>query len=161
MLNHLAFHIRRTKQWECTLVYGMQMTGLQEVDLSRQTGLKLHSLLPTGTSKLMLVFCQTEHLLVLQIAIGSLNNLIQQVKTGSNGCRTTTWFTITAPTLTGFPKASLQNATTPRQFNQQIYVYINSFIKFTILFSFHVKKCSTILSSFVINKRNAFLFYIH
>ncbi|EEF26910.1 conserved hypothetical protein [Ricinus communis] len=39
----------------------------QEVDLSRQIGVKLHSLLPIGTSMPMLVSGIMEHLLVVEI----------------------------------------------------------------------------------------------
>ena len=112
--NQREFRIRRTRRWEYTRVFGMQMTGPQEVVWWRQIGAKHLSLPRTEISKPMLVFGPLELRLVVRIPSirihGCLRSWIQQEKRSWNGCRRTTWSTITALILRGFPKAILQNA---------------------------------------------------
>ena len=125
--SQLGFHFQRTRQWGYTLVSGMLMTGQQEVDLSRQTGARHPLLLPTETSKLMLAYGLLEHLLVVHlppiVVPGFHNSWTLQIKTGWNGCRRTTWYIITAETLRGFPRASLQNAAPREKEIPSIYIY--------------------------------------
>ena len=113
------YHFPKTRQWRYTPASGMLMTGPQGVDLSRQIGHKLLSLLHTETSTQMLAFGPLGHLLVVQVVhllppqvvmLGSLKRWTQQAKRGSTGCKRITWFTTTARTQSDFLKAFLQNA---------------------------------------------------
>lgn len=108
------FPTQRTSQWDYIPVYGTLMTGQREEDLWRQIGVKLHSLLLSETSELMVVFGPMESLLasptLLIIMLGYLNSLIPQTRKGWDGCRRITWFTTTAMTLSDSLRVSLWNA---------------------------------------------------
>ena len=111
--NRREFRIRRTRRWEYTRVCGMQMTGPQEVVWWRQIGAKRHSLPLTEISEPMHVFGRLELRLVVRIH-GCLKSWIQQEKRSWNGCRRTTWSTITAQIRRGSHKAFLKNARLPK-----------------------------------------------
>lgn len=112
------FRSRRTRRWEFTQLYGMPMTGQRKADVWRQTGAMHHLLLPTETSMLMHVFGQMAHLLATQmihlldgaVSPGYGSGLMMESEDRWNGCRTTTWYTITAKTINVFPTVLPPNA---------------------------------------------------
>jgi len=112
----LESHTPKGNQWGCMQAYGMQMTGLQEGALWRQTGLKLPLPFHTETSMPKLVLGLMESLLAITQLItgGTLKSWILQVKNSWNGCGRIIWFTITVQTLSDSLRASLLNAMPPR-----------------------------------------------
>lgn len=134
IVNQWEFHIPRTNQWGYTQVFGMQMIGLQEEDLSRLIGAKHPLVRLIETSMPMLVFPTLHHhhhlpailILLLQPAVhGWMKSWITQAKRGSNGCRRITWFIITALILSDFHKDF-----------QQIVLRIAEHLQWKILYSF-------------------------
>jgi len=112
--SQMVFHFPKTNQWESILVFGMLMIGLQEVDLLRQIGPMLLSLLPIETSMLMHALCLLEHHLVVQHnlirMLGSLRSWILQVMRGSSGCRRIIWSITIALIPKDFLRVFLKNA---------------------------------------------------
>lgn len=111
------WHTRRTSQWEFTLACGTQKNGQQEVALWKQTGRRLRSLHPTGTSTMTMPAygpLRQAPLLVNRnhqdpTMRGWTRNLTARAKNGWNGLGRITWFTITAPMLSDFLRGSLQS----------------------------------------------------
>lgn len=120
MRSQTVFHTHNTKPWGYTQACGVLRIGQQGVGLWRLTGRKPHSLLRTKTSVQTLAFGLMEHLLVVPVTLGVTvipgyqNSWTTRHKARWNGCRTTTWFTITALIPRGSPKACLRNAACPK-----------------------------------------------
>jgi hypothetical protein len=105
MLNQLEFHFPRANPWGFTLASGMLMTGLQEVDWSKLTGLRRPSPHTIETSRPMPVLGLTVLLLVvpslpaLSLTVhGTPMSLMLQVEEDWDGFRNISWFTTTALT---------------------------------------------------------------
>lgn len=115
--NQLVSHSPATKPWGFTRVFGMLKTGLQEVVLWKRTGHKLLSLPLTETSTPMLVFGQPAAFsprlvppILCSRQIGRIRVLMLLAETGSDGCKTSSWFTITALTSNASLRVYRQNA---------------------------------------------------
>jgi hypothetical protein len=137
-----GFPFQKTSRWGFTRVYGMLMTGLQEVAWSRQIGPWLLSPLLIEISMPKLVFCLMGHLLVAQPLLlpppprmlGSQRSLIQQGRRGWNGPGRITWYTITAKISIDFPKVYLRNAACPRKMTSLHYLSKFCHIRYSISF---------------------------
>lgn len=117
MRSQMVFHTHNTKPWGYTQACGLLRIGQRGVGLWRLTGRKPHSLLRTKTSVQTLAFGLMEHLPVVPVVPlgvtvihGYQNSWTTRPKARWNGCRTTTWFTITALIPRGSPKACPRNA---------------------------------------------------
>ena len=133
-----VFYFQRASRWGCTQVYGTQTIGQLEAVWLKQIGPRLHSLLLTGTLRLMVVLIPTEDRLVPQRnqpLIGTLKKWIRLAKLDSDGFRRITWSIITVRILRGFRRESLGNVQQDhRSFKRDhihlIYLSSSAFFRF-------------------------------